>query len=70
MIGHIHEFQAPGGRVFVLPRVARHEGEGDQDHEPGGKGGRFVILISPALVTAGRTAGHTNTRVRARSLKA
>jgi hypothetical protein len=40
--------------VFVPPRGARREGVGDQDHEPGGNDGRFVILISPALVTAGR----------------
>jgi hypothetical protein len=60
MIGHIQSSKRPG-RVFVSPRVARREGEEDQDHEPGGNGGRLVILIFPALVTAGRTAGHTNT---------
>jgi hypothetical protein len=35
MIGHIHEFHAPG-RVFVSPRFARREGWGDRDHEPVG----------------------------------
>ena len=36
MIGHIDEFLAPPGRVFVSPRFARHEGRGDRDHEPVG----------------------------------
>ena len=54
----------PCDRVFVSPRDARREGVGDQDHELRVED-RLVILISHALVGAGRTAGHTNTRGRA-----
>ena len=57
----------PFDRVFVSPRGARREGAGDQDHEPIRDPG-LVILISHALVGAGRTAGHTNTRSKGTEL--
>jgi hypothetical protein len=61
MIGHIKPSAiAPGPRVRVAALCAAR-GQGRSGSRTDLHAHRFVIPISPALVTAGRTAGHTNT---------